>query len=131
MMQNVVLLLLEAALRALAAACVLGLGLRLLRVRNVPAQKAAWGVVLMAALAMPLLMRLPWLLAWAEVKLPVPAWPGGLSAVPVSTAVPAAVNTAPVRVAASARIDASPQLASIEAGRFPAPVISVGQFDAP
>ena len=51
------MVLLEAALRALVAAMALGLGLRLLRVRNVLAQKAVWGVVLAAALAMPLLMR--------------------------------------------------------------------------
>jgi hypothetical protein len=51
--------LLEAAARALFAALVLWIGLRLLRVRNVPVQKTAWGFVLALALAMPLLMRLP------------------------------------------------------------------------
>jgi hypothetical protein len=60
-------ILLEAAARALVAALVLWAGLRLLRVRNVPAQKTAWGLVLAVALAMPLLMRLP-LPAWAQLR---------------------------------------------------------------
>ncbi|MGB7548666.1 MAG: M56 family metallopeptidase, partial [Terracidiphilus sp.] len=46
----------EAALRSLVAAAAVGAGLHLLRVRNVLAQKAAWGMVLAAALAMPLLL---------------------------------------------------------------------------
>lgn len=48
---------LEAALRSLALAGVVGLTLSLLRVRNVPARKAAWTLVLLASFAMPLLMR--------------------------------------------------------------------------
>ena len=47
----------EAALRALAFAIAVGAGLHVLRVRNVPVRKAAWSVVLIASLAMPLLMR--------------------------------------------------------------------------
>jgi beta-lactamase regulating signal transducer with metallopeptidase domain len=49
----------EAALRSLVFAVAVGIGLRLLRVSNVPVRKAAWSVVLIAALAMPWLMRLP------------------------------------------------------------------------
>ncbi|MGC2635707.1 MAG: M56 family metallopeptidase, partial [Acidobacteriaceae bacterium] len=49
----------EAALRGLALALVVGLGLSVLRVRNVPARKAAWTMVLLALLAMPALMRWP------------------------------------------------------------------------
>ncbi len=60
----------EAALRAFFVACVLGAGLRLLRVKNVQAQKGAWSVMLFAGLAMPLLMLSHWLPAWAEVRLP-------------------------------------------------------------
>lgn len=52
-------LMVEAALRGLALALLVGLGLRLLRVRNVPARKAAWTLVLLASLAMPFLMRWP------------------------------------------------------------------------
>ena len=65
--------LLEATLRALIAAFAVWAGLRLLRVKNVPAQKAAWGLMLVAALAMPLLMRWQLVPAWAAVNLPIPS----------------------------------------------------------
>ncbi|MGB8029373.1 MAG: M56 family metallopeptidase, partial [Terracidiphilus sp.] len=64
----------EAALRALLAACILGVSLRLIRVTNVRAQKAAWSLMLLAGIAMPLLMLSHWLPAWAEVRLPTPSW---------------------------------------------------------
>ena len=54
-------IILEAALRALALALVVALALGLLRVKNVPAQRAAWTVVILSAIAMPLLMRCTWL----------------------------------------------------------------------
>jgi beta-lactamase regulating signal transducer with metallopeptidase domain len=64
---------LEAALRSLALAVVVGAGLRVCRVRNVLALKAAWGLVLASALFMPLLA--PWLArfmpATASVTLPL------------------------------------------------------------
>ena len=63
--------LLEATLRALIAAFAVWGGLRLLRVKNVPAQKAAWGLMLVAALAMPMLMRWQLVPAWAAVNLPI------------------------------------------------------------
>ncbi|MGC2619678.1 MAG: M56 family metallopeptidase [Acidobacteriaceae bacterium] len=64
---------LEAALRALVFAAAVGLGLTALRVRNVPARKAAWSLVLLASLAMPLLMRaVPQKLGWT---LPIPVAP--------------------------------------------------------
>jgi beta-lactamase regulating signal transducer with metallopeptidase domain len=63
----------EAALRAFFVACVLWAGLRLLRVKNVRAQKAAWSVMLLAGLAMPLLMLSHWFPTWAEVRLPAAA----------------------------------------------------------
>ncbi len=50
-------MMIESALRALAFAIAVGAGLWLLRVRNVPVRKAAWSIVLIASLAMPLLMR--------------------------------------------------------------------------
>ena len=46
----------EAALRSLLAGLAVAVGLRMFRVRNVLAQKAAWGLVLVSALAMPLLL---------------------------------------------------------------------------
>jgi len=66
--------LLEAVFRALIAGVAVWGGLRLLRVKNLLAQKAAWGLVLMAGVAMPLLMRWQWVPAWALVKLPAPSW---------------------------------------------------------
>jgi hypothetical protein len=127
--------LLEAALRALLAACVLWTGLRLLRVKNVPAQKAAWGLVLVAALAMPLLMRWQWLPSWAEVKLPAPAWPSAWSsaglrmidAAPASA--PADAATLPARSLVTPRVEIAQTPTGT--GRYPAPSISVSQFDAP
>ncbi len=49
----------EAALRSLLLACTVWAGLRVFRVRNVVAQKIAWGLVLAAAALMPVLA--PWL----------------------------------------------------------------------
>lgn len=74
MMVSQFTVLLEGALRALIAALAVWTGLRLLRIRNVPAQKAAWGLVLIAALAMPLLMHWRWAPAWASVNLPNAPW---------------------------------------------------------
>jgi len=71
------LVLIEASLRSLLAGLVVAIGLRVFRVHNVVAQKAAWGLVLTAALAMPLLLPtvgrsqlLP-----ASVSIPLPAHP--------------------------------------------------------
>ncbi|UWZ84226.1 M56 family metallopeptidase [Occallatibacter riparius] len=47
---------LEATLRSLLVGLAVAAGLRLFRVRNVLAQKSAWGLVLISALAMPLLL---------------------------------------------------------------------------
>lgn len=80
--------LLEAALRALAAAIIVWAALRLLRVRSVQTQKTAWTLMLLGAVAMPLLMRWQWLPA-AEV-VPVPA----LSRDLISQFVPAAARSA-------------------------------------
>jgi hypothetical protein len=64
--------LIESALRALLVALTVGAGLRLFRVSNVPAQKAAWGLVLVCAVAMPLLMRWQVLPESMAFKVPVP-----------------------------------------------------------
>jgi hypothetical protein len=50
-------MMIEAALRGLVLAALVGAGLRLLRVTNVPVRKAAWTLVLVASTAMPFLMR--------------------------------------------------------------------------
>lgn len=87
-----------AAFRALLAACAVWIGMRLLKVRNVRAQKAAWSVLLLAALTMPLLMLGRWLPAWAEVRVPI----------------------LPRLVSASA----APTIAQTAAREFPAPVVA-------
>jgi beta-lactamase regulating signal transducer with metallopeptidase domain len=82
--------LLEATLRALIAALAVWAVMRLVRIRNVPAQKAAWGLVLIAALAMPLLMRWQWVPAWAAVNLPTPSWAKMAAPTPFAAPAPAA-----------------------------------------
>ncbi len=64
----------EAVLRAVVAACILGAGLRLLRVTNVRAQKAAWSAMLLAGIALPLLTLSQWIPSWAEIRLTAPSW---------------------------------------------------------
>lgn len=78
-------MMIEAALRALLLAAFVGLGLRSLRVSNVPARKVAWSGVLLASMAMPLLMRWP-----AAVGLNRLGW-----AVPVPVAVQRAAADLP------------------------------------
>ncbi len=63
-------LILEAALRALLAALAVWAGLRLLSIGNVMVQKAAWGLVLVAALAMPLAPHWQAMPAFAALRLP-------------------------------------------------------------
>jgi beta-lactamase regulating signal transducer with metallopeptidase domain len=61
---------LEAALRALVAAAAVWGSLRLLRVANVFVLKTAWALVLVAALALPLVPQWKLLPAWATLRLP-------------------------------------------------------------
>ena len=67
-------LLLEAALRSVLLALAVWAGLRIFGIRNVLAQKAAWGLVLVSALGMPLL--LPYAAHWsvlpANVRVVIP-----------------------------------------------------------
>src|SRR5579863_918881 len=67
--------LIEAAFRSLLVGLVVALGLRVFRIHNVVAQKAAWGLVLTAALTMPWLLptigRWQLLSASASIALPV------------------------------------------------------------
>jgi hypothetical protein len=62
----------EAALRALLMALAVWGGLRVFRVTNVVAQKAAWGLVLVCAVAVPLVMR--WQVLPASMAITVPAF---------------------------------------------------------
>jgi len=60
-------LLVEAAARALALGLLVGLGLRLCKVRSAQAEMTVWTVVLAAAMAMPAMI------AWPILRLPAPA----------------------------------------------------------
>ena len=117
-------ILFEAVLRALIAACVLGALLRLLRVRNVPAQKAAWGLVLVAAISMPLMMRWQWLPSWAAVKLPTASWTRIAAPAPIA----AKSSPAPVAQFEERQTNARP-VASEE--NYDLPAISDSDFSAP
>ena len=67
----------EAALRSLLVGLAVAAGLRIFRVRNVLALKAAWGLVLVSALAMPLLLPITaqWHLVPTGVNVVLPAHP--------------------------------------------------------
>src|ERR1700758_406482 len=69
--------LIEAAFRSLLAGLVVALGLRIFRVHNVVAQKAAWGLVLTAALSMPWLLPTVgrWQLLPSDATITLPAHP--------------------------------------------------------
>ena len=149
-------LILEAALRALIAAIAVWVGLRLLSVGNVLVQKAAWGLVLVAALAMPLVPHWQGLPALASFRLPAipqlanpasqPALPGtsallGAPAVTRTVAAPAAalaqapLDQTPMSTAAPRQMRVEPQsiipqTAPGAADRYPAPAISNSEFDA-
>ena len=71
---------LEAAFRSALLAMAVWTGLHVFRVRNVLAQKAAWGVVLAAALVMPsvLPMAAHWNVLPANVRVTIPADPENL-----------------------------------------------------
>ena len=67
----------EAALRSLLVGLAVAVGLRVFRISNVLAQKAAWGLVLVSALAMPLLLPVTaqWHLLPARANVVLPAYP--------------------------------------------------------
>ena len=127
MISALVPLLVEASIRALVAAVAVWSGLRLLGVGNVLVQKVAWGLVLLAALAMPLVPRGQAMPARVGLKLPAVRLPALELPVPSKwmqeqTARPQL--TAPAPPVAAAEPDDS-------ASRYPAPVISTAQFNTP
>ena len=118
--------LLESALRALLAALTVWIGLRLCRVGNVLAQKAAWGLVLAAALAMPMLMRWQWLPADAAIRLPMPVWGQKIGSSPApATAVNSSMPTAPLPASS-----ATPEPVPITVERISTPSESNSRFDS-
>ncbi len=68
----------DAAVRALLVAGAVGVGLRILAPRHVPAQKTAWGLVLTGALLMPVLApwagNATWLPSEATFVVPAHTW---------------------------------------------------------
>jgi beta-lactamase regulating signal transducer with metallopeptidase domain len=119
MISALVPLLLEAALRALLAAIAVWAGLRLLRVGNVLVQKAAWGLVLVAALAMPLMPHWQVLPATAALRLPALRWNQIPEPQPAAAGPPAAEPSA-----AMSQPVATPQVIDPAPDRYPAPAIS-------
>ena len=157
MISALVPLILEAALRALLAAVAVWAGLRLLSIGNVLAQKAAWGLVLVAALAMPLAphwqalptlaaLRLPPLFSSAhpslQAALPATAAPQAAPADPVladdpadrprhrAAARPLSVPRRSIAIQNTAPPATTPAPAPPVADRFPAPAISSSAFDS-
>ena len=117
-------LLVEASIRSLGVALLVGIGLRLFRVRNVLAQKAAWSLVLAAALLMPIAQSLP--TRWPSVPvsmtvhMPASVWPQGKALLPASQA-------AQSSRAAAQQFQIEPPVAG--GNRFPAPLTSHTDFN--
>jgi beta-lactamase regulating signal transducer with metallopeptidase domain len=138
MISAIVPLLLEAALRALLAAAAVWAGLHILRIGNVVVQKAAWGLVLVAAVSMPLAPRWQGLPVSAALHLPTIQWGQAPAAAPVAQ--PAMTpDSAPIVAESAPAVDQSPAIEpSVElkaspqgSDRYPAPSISSADFMAP
>jgi beta-lactamase regulating signal transducer with metallopeptidase domain len=118
--------LVEAALRALLVALAVWAGLGVLRMGNVLAQKAAWGLVLAAAVAMPWAMRWQGLPAGLGVVVPAYPWQAmqqkSVDARPAARAAASSSSSegAPGREDLSATSQNLPEALN----RFPAPSIS-------
>jgi hypothetical protein len=109
-------ILVEAGLRALVVAATVWAGLRLFRVSNVPAQKVAWGLVLVSAVAMPLVMHQQILPAWLAVKVPAPAWRSALDGLPIRDALLIASHAEQIADAPQARLVAAAE--PVASGEF-------------
>jgi beta-lactamase regulating signal transducer with metallopeptidase domain/uncharacterized protein YlzI (FlbEa/FlbD family) len=124
------ILLIEAALRALLVALVVWAGLRLFRVGNVMAQKAAWTMVLAASVAMPLMMRWQGLPAFATLRVPQSylgsVMPNSPHAEPGMIVAPASAPPTPTLNKPSAAFEST----DASGDRFPAPVISKSKYGA-
>jgi BlaR1 peptidase M56 len=116
--------LIEAALRALLVAATVWVGLRLFRVRNVPAQKAAWGLVLVSAVAMPLVMRWQILPDSLALKIPAKLWSAAPEALPIRDALLLSSHAEGLVNAPQARLDAGQEPAAGGGDRYPAPSIT-------
>lgn len=132
MIPALVPLVLEAALRALLAAAAVWAGLRLLRVGNVLVQKAAWALVLVAALAMPLAPRWQILPTFGTLRLPALLWNPTSSPVLASprAAVATGIPSFPSALENSRTNAGTPQAAASASDRYPAPAISNTDFSS-
>jgi len=99
-------MMIEAALRGLVLAVLVGAGLRVLRVTNVPVRKAVWTLVLVASTAMPFLMRWSAVTGLAERF----AWVVPIHRIATESAVlrPVATATADAKTRADAVTNAAP-----------------------
>jgi hypothetical protein len=149
----------EAALRTILLALTVYAGLRLLRVSNVLAQKTAWGLVLAAALLMPMLMHWQGLPVWLAIKLPArilgqsaeaplptlastsvpiaaradaqrPAFPGQSSASRAMLTPGSPSAPAHPGTATTFPLSGTPEQPGEAGDRFPAPTVSSTRFDA-
>ena len=105
--------LIEAASRSLLLALAVWIGLRMFRVRSVPAEKAAWSAVLAFAILMPLLLPLAAHVPAATVVLP------SIVAQPPASSAPSASND--LNQPPGAAVAAIPTFTGL--GRFPAPTV--------
>jgi hypothetical protein len=126
--------LIEAALRALLVAIAVWAGLRLFHVSNVLAQKAAWGLVLACAVAMPLVMQWRPVPDSFTVRLPAKSWmtekpvQDSPRSLPVAEVVPTSASRGELAVAQPGKLTALPESAPTRGDRFPAPSISASEF---
>ena len=129
MIAALVPLILQASLQALFAAAAVWFGLRVLRVANVLVQKAAWGLVLVAALALPMAPHWQPLPTWATFRLPVSALDplpastpaSNSAAAPAATPAPGPTELSSPRFQGSATTQpASPTATETDSGRYPA-----------
>jgi len=124
-------MLIESALRALVVALTVWAGLRLFRLRNVAAQKIAWGLVLACAVVMPAAMRLPWLQGLLTVRVPASlAWTHAKSA-PIAASAPltaAVVDHLQIKPHAYRARSAAQEPVFRGGERFAAPVITTNEL---
>lgn len=123
--------LIEAALRAMLVALTVWAGLRLFRVSNVPAQKTAWGLVLICAVAMPLVMRWEILPASLTMRLPASFSRAGADAAPIRDFQPATKYDMSEEKAAPVPAHAKLAAAPVAAKSKPLPKLDAIQFDPP
>ena len=120
--------LVESALRALLVAFTVWGGLRLFRVSNVPAQKAAWGLVLFCAVAMPLVMRWQVLPASMAFTMPATLWGIAIDSLPVRDALLLSSHAEGMVVAPQAKLVPAPASELSAGDRFPPPDVSTNAF---